>query len=94
MAEVLTSPRIGNVFAISLALCFKTAVGIAYFQYLWNTLARTSVSFKCLNDSFDVNNSLRSLVSWELIHRIRVGTMVAIVLWYVEAVSSGDDTYT
>ncbi|KAF2647353.1 hypothetical protein K491DRAFT_723503 [Lophiostoma macrostomum CBS 122681] len=70
-----------NAFAISLALCFKTAVGIAYVQYFWKTLHHESLSLKAINDGFDINSNILPFFSWELVSRMWTGLLLALVLW-------------
>jgi hypothetical protein len=73
---------IGNAFAIGVSFLLKIAVGIAYIQYLWKTLRKSSLSLQTINDAFGINSNIFSFLNWELVSTVRIGTLLAIVLWY------------
>lgn len=82
------STRFGNAFAISIALCFKTSVGVAYIQYVWRTLSRESLRLKTVNDSFELSTNLWAFMNWEVALRMRLASLVAFIIWSVCLASS------
>jgi len=77
----LTLERFGNAFAISISLSLKIAVGIAYTQFLWMRLQKRSISLGSINDSFDISSNLYAFFNFELIRKLQLGLLVALMLW-------------
>lgn len=77
--KFLTS--IGNAFAIGVSFLLKIAVGIAYIQYLWKTLRNNSLSLQSINDAFGIGSNIFSFFNWEYLSTVRIGAMLAIILW-------------
>lgn len=75
--------RFGNAFATVVALCLKTAVGIAYIQHLWRTLRYRFVSLKTINDAFGIGGNILSFLNWELWRKVQTGAVLALVLWCI-----------
>ncbi|OCL04471.1 hypothetical protein AOQ84DRAFT_367485 [Glonium stellatum] len=75
--------RFGNAFATLVAACLKTAVGIAYIQYLWRTLRHRFVSLKTINDAFGIEGNILSFLNWEFWWDIRIGAVIALILWCI-----------
>lgn len=59
------------------------SVGVAYTQWLWKTLIATDISVECLDSAFDADTSIVSLLNKELIQKIKVGSFLALICWYV-----------
>jgi hypothetical protein len=74
---------IGNAFAISIALCLKTSVGIAYTQYLWKTLTSTSLRPQTIDDAFELSANVFAFLNWELAKRLRIASLAALLIWWV-----------
>ncbi|KAF4632717.1 hypothetical protein G7Y89_g5403 [Cudoniella acicularis] len=73
--------NIGNGIAVLVHILLKTAVGIAQTQSLWRKLTSNSLSMKGINNAFGVGNNVFALLSWELIIRVPVNSVVALILW-------------
>ena len=76
------SLRLGNLFAVSVGLTLKVAVGNAYFQYIWGHLKRRAFSLGALNNLFDATGNLVSILSPEIITKATVGFLLVLLLWY------------
>ena len=83
LLQCLTSTpiRIGNGFAIGVSFVLKIAVGIAYIQYLWRTLRSMSISLGTINEAFNICGNAFSFCNWELLSRVRIGMILALILW-------------
>jgi hypothetical protein len=57
-------------------------MGFAYVQWLWMTLKKTEVSIGTLNSAFSARSSLLFIFNWEMIRKIKVGSLIALAAWY------------
>lgn len=74
---------IGNGLAIFINLMLKTAVGIAYTQYLWRQLRNLSLSVSSINDAFGMETNIFSLLNWDLFSKMPLVVTLGILLWWV-----------
>jgi hypothetical protein len=81
LSDLYFPARFGNGFAIAVSFLLKIAVGIAYTQYLWRSLRSISISLQTINDAFSVGSNIFSFLNWELLSKIRVGVILAIIFW-------------
>lgn len=66
---------------MAVSFCLKTAVGIAYIQYLWKTLRHKSITLKTINDAFSITSNALSFLNLELLLKIRIGVILAVIIW-------------
>jgi hypothetical protein len=57
------------------------SVGFAYTQWLWRTLKTTEVSIEGLDAAFDADASIISLLNKEMLSKIKVGSILALIIW-------------
>ncbi|CAG8955351.1 hypothetical protein HYFRA_00011335 [Hymenoscyphus fraxineus] len=79
--------NIGNGFAIYINLLLKTAVGIAFTQYLWKQLRCLSISVSSINDAFGMGTNIFSFLNWELISNIPITAALGLLLWVLPIAS-------
>jgi len=72
---------IGNAFAISAALCFKTAVGVACIQWLWKTFRGKNIKFETLNDCFELSTSVKAFFNKEVFTKMKLAALLATIVW-------------
>jgi hypothetical protein len=81
--------RIGSIFALAVKLFQRSAVWIAYTQFLWKTLKGTPnrtpngtpISISGLDAALSVQNSLSALVNVEMIRILKLGAVLALIAW-------------
>lgn len=54
----------------------------AYVQRLWMTLKKREVTIGTLNSAFSARSSLLFIFNWEMIRKIKVGSLIALTAWY------------
>ncbi|RFU31192.1 hypothetical protein B7463_g5137, partial [Scytalidium lignicola] len=74
------SLRIGNAFAFIVGYSLKTAVGIAYIQYLWRAMRYHPMTLSTINDAFGIQDNPVSFLNWELLTKLRLGIIIALVV--------------
>ncbi|CAG8974075.1 hypothetical protein HYALB_00011874 [Hymenoscyphus albidus] len=79
--------NIGNGFAIYINLMLKTAVGIAFTQYLWKQLRCLSISVSSISDAFGMGTNIFSFLNWELTSKIPITAALGLLLWVLPIAS-------
>lgn len=72
---------IGNAFAISAALSFKTAVGVACIQWLWKTFRTKHVKLETLDDCFELWTNGKAFFNKEVFSKLKLAALLAVVIW-------------
>jgi hypothetical protein len=73
----------GNLFALVIAFCFKKLVDITYTQYLWKTLASTSLRPQTIDHAFELSANPFAFLNLELTKRLRITSLIAQLIWWV-----------
>lgn len=73
--------RVGSFFALVVKILLMGSVWFAYTQWLWRTLKRRAISLKGLDAAFRVEMSMIALLNPELILKVRVGAVLALIAW-------------
>lgn len=77
----LSFDSIGNAFAISVALSFKTAVGVACIQWLWKTFRSKNIKIDTLDDCFELSTNVKAFFNKEILLKIKLAALLALVVW-------------
>ncbi|MCJ1469699.1 hypothetical protein MMC07_008335 [Pseudocyphellaria aurata] len=75
--------RFGNVFAFLVKSCLAASAGIACVQWMWKTLRRSYITIEGIDAAFSAPENLLSLLNWEMLSKIRIGTFLALVIWCI-----------
>lgn len=78
---LVSLPRVGNLFAITVAFCLKIAIANAYWQCLKLKLKQQHVSLATLDDAFGAVGSIFSLANKELFSTLQLAASLALILW-------------
>lgn len=73
--------RFGTVFAFLVEISLVAAVSIAQMQRAWSTVERKSVSIGGIDSVFAATQDLRSFMSWEMLSRARLASLLALICW-------------
>ncbi|KAF2139835.1 uncharacterized protein K452DRAFT_274310 [Aplosporella prunicola CBS 121167] len=79
--------RFGNVFAFLAKVCFCSAAQIAFTQWLWRTVRREYISIRGIDAAFSLNETLLSFLNLEMLLKIRVGALLAVVIWCIPLIA-------
>lgn len=84
----------GDAFAVGMNVLFKTAIRIAYTQYVWRVLRFEALSLGAINDAFSASSNIMSLLSYEIIIRAPVSTLMVLNIWYDKLMPSPRSQFT
>lgn len=56
---------------------------IVYTQWLWKTVHKQNLTLNFLNDAFNVDKSVWSLLNWEMLKEMHTGWSMALFAWLV-----------
>ncbi|KAF2094276.1 hypothetical protein NA57DRAFT_60907 [Rhizodiscina lignyota] len=76
--------RIGSLFALVVKTMLTSSVWFAYTQWLWRTLKRRAISLRGLDAAFSAEISIWSLLNHELILKVRMGAVLALIAWCLQ----------
>lgn len=82
--HLLITSRVGTGLAYLTQIALVASVGVAYTQWLWRTLSSTDLSIECVDEAFDADTAIISLLNREFITKVRVGAFLALLCWYVK----------
>jgi hypothetical protein len=71
----------GNIFAFLAHISLATSVGFAYTQVLWKALKSKEFSIGGIDAVFDARNNILSLVNREMLWKMKVGWLLALIAW-------------
>jgi hypothetical protein len=77
---LIISFRWGTTLAYITQASLVTSIGFAYTQWLWWTLKKTKISIAALDAAFGADSSLVSLLNVEMIRKIKVGSLIALII--------------
>ena len=73
--------RIGTVLAYLAQVCLVGSVYFSYVQCLWRALKNSRISVRAVNAGFDATNSLMSFLNLEMISKLRLASVLAVIAW-------------
>ncbi|MCJ1464533.1 hypothetical protein MMC07_003146 [Pseudocyphellaria aurata] len=75
--------RFGNVFSFLVKSCLAASAGIACVQWMWKTLRRSYITIEGIDAAFSAQENLLSLLNWEMLSKMRIGTFIALMTWCI-----------
>lgn len=79
---MLTFSRFGTACAFLAQICLGASVWTVYTQWLWRTVKRKEMTIEAWNAAFSADTSILSLLNWEMLRKLRVGSALAVFAWY------------
>ncbi|KAH6622199.1 hypothetical protein C7974DRAFT_377797 [Boeremia exigua] len=73
--------RFGTACSFLAQICLGASVWTVYTQWLWRTVKRKEMTIEAWNAAFSADTSVLSLLNWEMLCKLRVGSVLAFFAW-------------
>ncbi|KAF2729936.1 hypothetical protein EJ04DRAFT_501369 [Polyplosphaeria fusca] len=73
--------RFGTAFSFLAQISLAASVWTCFTQWLWRTVDGTEMSVGALNDAFGIDTSVLPFLNYEMLRKLRVGSVMALFAW-------------